>query len=63
MVEISSLWLPVLLAAVIVFVASSIIHMVLGYHRTDFGKVADEDGVMAALRTFTWCGDIQAPCE
>jgi len=35
---------------VIVFVASSIIHMMLRYHRSDFGKVPDEDGTMDALR-------------
>jgi hypothetical protein len=63
MVEITALWLPILLAAVIVFVVSSIIHMVLGYHRTDFGKVPDEDGVMDALRKFNIPpGDYQIPC-
>lgn len=52
MVSIVSLWMPILLSAAIVFVASSIIHMVFGYHRNDFGKVADEDDVMEALRRF-----------
>lgn len=52
MVTIPSLWLPILLSAVIVFVVSSIIHMVLRYHRTDFGKVPSEDAVMEALRPF-----------
>ena len=52
MVGILSLWAPIVLAAVLVFVASSIIHMFLPYHRSDFDKVADEDGVMAALRPF-----------
>jgi hypothetical protein len=46
------LWVPILLAAVIVFVASSIIHMVLPYHRSDYGKVPSEDQVMEALRRF-----------
>jgi len=50
MVSIPSLWIPILLSAVIVFVASSIIHMVLRYHRTDFGKVPKEDEVMEGLR-------------
>lgn len=45
------LWLPILLSAVIVFVASSIIHMVLPYHRSDYKKVPDEDKVMASLRS------------
>ncbi len=52
MVSLMSLWLPILLAAVIVFVVSSVIHMMLTYHRTDFGKVPDEDRVMDALRPF-----------
>jgi len=50
MVPVMSLWLPILLSAVIVFVASSVIHMVLPYHRSDFKKLPDEEGVMAALR-------------
>lgn len=52
MVSIVSLWLPILLSAVVVFVLSSVIHMVLGYHNTDFGKVPSEDQVMDALRPF-----------
>ena len=52
MVSVMSLWLPILLSAVIVFVASSIIHMVLTYHSSDFRKLPREDEVMAALRPF-----------
>ncbi len=52
MVSLMSLWLPILLSAVLVFVASSLIHMLLKYHRTDFGKVPNEDQVMDALRPF-----------
>ncbi|HLN57788.1 MAG TPA: hypothetical protein VK416_04460 [Thermoanaerobaculia bacterium] len=50
MVPVMSLWLPILLSAVIVFVASSIIHMMLPYHKNDFRKLPNEDGVMDALR-------------
>lgn len=50
MVPLSSLWLPILLSAVFVFVASAVIHMVLAYHRHDFKKLSNEDAVMAALR-------------
>jgi len=39
-----------LLSAVIVFVASSIIHMVLPYHRSDYQKLPDEDKLLATLR-------------
>jgi len=52
MVPLMSLWLPIVLSAVLVFVVSSIIHMLLPYHRTDFGKLPAEDEVMAALRKF-----------
>ena len=52
MVPALSLWLPVLLSAVFVFIVSSIIHMVLTYHRSDFKAVPSEDGVMDALRPF-----------
>ena len=50
MVPIMSLWIPILLSAVAVFVASSVIHMVLPYHQSDYGKLANEDEVMEALR-------------
>src|SRR5215471_15278138 len=50
MVPITALWLPILLSAVIVFVASSIIHMVLPLHKSDYRKLPDEDKVLEALR-------------
>ena len=50
MVFLSALWMPILLSAVIVFIASSIIHMVLPYHRSDYQRLPDEDKVMAAMR-------------
>jgi hypothetical protein len=50
MVPLTALWLPILLAAVIVFVASSILHMVLPYHRSDYQRLPDEDKLTAALR-------------
>jgi len=44
MTALYSLWLPILLSAVAVFIASSVIHMVLtSWHKNDFKKVADED--------------------
>ena len=50
MVPLTALWLPIVLSAVIVFVASSIMHMVLPYHRGDYQKLPDEDKLLAALR-------------
>jgi hypothetical protein len=62
MVPVLSLWAPILLAAVLVFVASSIIHMVLGYHRTDFGRLPKEAEMLEALRRFSLPpGDYVAP--
>jgi hypothetical protein len=50
MVPILSLWLPILVAAVLVFVVSSLIHMVLKYHASDYRPVPDERAVADALR-------------
>jgi len=50
MVPLTALWLPILLSAIIVFVASSIMHMVLPYHRSDYQRLPDEDKLLAALR-------------
>jgi len=50
MVPILSLWLPILAAAVIVFVASSLLHMALPYHKGDYAKLPHEDDVMEAMR-------------
>jgi hypothetical protein len=50
MVSVMSLWIPILLSSVIVFVASSIIHMMLPIHRNDLRKLPKEDEVMDALR-------------
>ncbi len=51
MVPLTALWLPIVLSAVIVFVASSLIHMLLGYHNSDYHKLPDEDKVLAAMRS------------
>lgn len=50
MVALSSLWLPILLSAVGVFIASSIMHTVLTYHRSDCHQLPEEDKVLATLR-------------
>jgi hypothetical protein len=63
MVPIPSLWLPVLLSAVFVFLVSWVIHMFLPYHRSNFGKVPSEDEVMDALRRFNIpTGEYMIPC-
>jgi hypothetical protein len=50
MVSLGALWLPIVLSAVIVFVASSIIHMLSPWHKNDYPKVPNEEGLRAALR-------------
>src|SRR5688572_27097647 len=50
MVAVSSLWLPILLSAVAVFVLSSILHMVLPFHRKDYRQLPNEAETRAALR-------------
>jgi hypothetical protein len=52
MVSLAALWIPILVAAVFVFGASSLIHMFLPYHKKDFRGLPDEDGVLGALRQF-----------
>jgi hypothetical protein len=48
--DLPALWLPILATAVLVFIASSVVHMVFKWHNSDYRKVANEDEVMAALR-------------
>ena len=63
MVELASLWLPILVASVLVFLASSIVHMALGYHAADWKKLPREDEVQNALRPFGIPpGDYMLPC-
>ncbi len=50
MTELSTLWLPIVLSAVLVFVASSIIHMASPWHRSDYPKVLNEDRLREAVR-------------
>jgi len=50
MVSLTSLWAPILLSAVLVFVASSISHEVVRFHRSDFTKLPGEGDVMDLLR-------------
>ncbi|MBA3260159.1 MAG: hypothetical protein H0T68_11935 [Gemmatimonadales bacterium] len=51
MVSLGALWLPILLSAVFVFIVSSLIHMVLKYHNSDYRPLPNEDAVRAAIRS------------
>ena len=50
MVPLSALLLPVLLSAVLVFVTSSILHMLTPWHKSDYPRVPNEDRAMDAIR-------------
>jgi hypothetical protein len=65
MTTIAALWLPILLSAVVVFLASSVIHMMTPWHKGEYPPVPNEDGVMNALRPFAIPpGDYMVPrCE
>jgi hypothetical protein len=49
MVPIASLWLAMLVSAVLVWLASSIVWMVLPWHKSDFKGLPDEDAARAVL--------------
>lgn len=49
MVALGALWLPILLAAVIVFIASALIWTALPIHKSDWRKLPDEESVIQAL--------------
>jgi hypothetical protein len=51
MVSLGSLWLPILLSAVLVFIVSAIVHMVLKYHNKDYTRLPNEDAVRSAIRS------------
>lgn len=51
MVPLHALWLPILLSAVIVFVASSIIHMAIPIHKSDYRQLPAEEKVLDAMRS------------
>ncbi|HEX5053442.1 MAG TPA: hypothetical protein VFZ65_16815 [Planctomycetota bacterium] len=50
MVEWSSLLIPIVVSAVLIFFASSVIHMALKYHNADYRMLPNEDAVAAAIR-------------
>lgn len=52
MVYLDALWLPILISAVFVFVASSVLHMALPWHKSDYRKLPSEDEVMESLRGY-----------
>ncbi len=49
-VSLVDLWMPILLGAVLAWIASGLIHTALKYHNSDYGKLSNEDEVAAAVR-------------
>lgn len=47
----TELWLPIVLSAVLVFIVSTVIHMVLPIHKGDAKRMKNEDDVLEAMRT------------
>ncbi len=50
MVPISDLLVPIILAAVLVWLGSAVVWMVLPHHRADFKKLPDEEAARRALK-------------
>ena len=50
MVSLMQLWLPIVLGAVVVFITSSLVHMVFKWHNSHYLKLPNEDEVRAAIR-------------
>lgn len=48
--DLASLWLPIVLSAVFVFLASSLVHMVIPIHKGDYKKLPGESAIMAEMR-------------
>jgi hypothetical protein len=62
MTGLTSLWVPILVSAVFVFVASSILHMVIPWHKSDYRALPDEAKVLDAFRAWgVPPGDYMAP--
>ena len=50
MVSLASLWLPILLSAVVAWIASAIFWTVSPHHKTDFKTVPDQDDFLDAVK-------------
>jgi len=68
MVSLLALWLPIVAAAVLVFLVSSVLHMALKYHRADYKKLPRESAILDAMRGedlvpgyyfFPWASDMK----
>jgi hypothetical protein len=61
MVTIGALWMPILLSAVLVFVASFLVWMVLPHHKSDWKRLPDEERVRKAMKGIREPGQYLVP--
>jgi hypothetical protein len=56
------LWLPILVSAVAIFFLSSLVHMVIPWHKSDYDRFPDESAALDALRALNLpAGEYMAP--
>lgn len=69
MTELLQLWLPIIVSAAVVFIASGLAWMVLPHHKPDWKTLPDQEGVLEKLRAmnlppaqymFPCCADSKA---
>jgi len=72
LIPLATLWLPILLSAIVVFATSAMVWMVMPHHRDDFARTDDEDALMDAVRgsvagpgmyMFPWAPDSEQDSE
>ncbi len=68
-IHLTDLWLPILIATVLCWIASGLIHMLIKYHNSDYQELSNEDEVMSAIAngspsvgvyTIPHCKDMEA---
>lgn len=47
---IMTLWMPILVSAIVAFIAGAVIWMAMPWHKKDWAKTADEEAMRAALK-------------
>ena len=57
MTPITSLLIPIVVCAVAVFIVSMIIHMVMPWHKSDYGNVPNDDAAIAAIQSLKLAPD------
>jgi hypothetical protein len=69
-VSVSESWLAIVLAGLLCWIASALIHMLIKYHNADYNKLANEEAValadqspVSALYTLPYCNDMKAMGE